>query len=189
MGGYTFSVHCRWCDGDVRHVTGGQSQVGSSKKPWPQHFPGLAQGNRAFAESSLDLIVFPGGQPLLEVPAGVQFGGQQRAEIRDNRRMTQTFTYNPPDGNRSPEPYVARVYTHRQNYFDFDYIPWTSTNRAVEAWKQNPGLFTQTLAQKVAQEIDRITNSQWFHENTTALYGQTDLRLLRELQRSARNGT
>src|SRR5205823_5961410 len=41
---------------------------------------------------------------------------------------------------------------------------------------KNPGLFTQTPAQQVTQEIDRITNSQWFHENVTAYYGQAEAR-------------
>jgi TonB-dependent receptor len=115
---------------------------------------------------------------VLGVPTGVQVGGLQKVDIRDNRRMTRTFTYNPPNpSDPTPTPFVAQVYSHRKNYWDFDDVPWTSTNRAVEAWKQNPNLFTQTLAQQVAQEIDRINNSQWFHENTTALYGQIDGRL------------
>jgi iron complex outermembrane recepter protein len=149
--------------------------------------PSIYQLNTAtspFRDARTDLVVgdlnVRRKLTLLEMPAGVQFGGQQKVEIRDNRRMTQVFTYNPPNpADRSPTEYVAQVYSHRKNYFDFDDIPWTATNRAVEAWKKNPSLFTQTLAQQVNQEIDRITNSQWFHENTTAIYGQADVRLFR----------
>src|SRR3954464_9482276 len=74
-----------------------------------------------------------------------------------------------------------QVYKGRQNYFDYDYIPWVSPNRMVEAWGKNPNLFTQTLAQQVAAEQSRIVGSENFKEIATAAYVQGEVRLFRKL--------
>ncbi len=116
---------------------------------------------------------------ILEMPTSVQIGGLYRAQVRDRREWNRQWTYNGMNGNISPAPFVGQVYSHRPNYFSFDNIPWTSTNRAVDAWEQDPGLFTQTPAQVVAQESNRLQESEWLRETVTGLYAQTEFKLLK----------
>ena len=117
---------------------------------------------------------------LFEVPTSVQVGGMFRSQDRSHRRLSYVYTYNPPNAaDPTPAPFLMQVYKGRQNYFDFDYIPWVSANRMVEAWGKNPNLFTQTPAQVVASESSRITNMENFKEITSAAYIQGEARLLR----------
>lgn len=116
---------------------------------------------------------------VLNVPGSVQLGGLYRAQDRDRREWNRQWTYNPPNpADRSPAPFLAQVYKNRENYFGFDNIPWTSTNVAVEAWKKDPSLFTQTPAQVVASEQSRIIASEWLRESVTAFYAQAEARFL-----------
>lgn len=116
---------------------------------------------------------------ILEIPTGVQIGGLYRTQERDRREWNRQWTYNGMNGNRTPTPFLGQAYSHRPNYFSFDDIPWTSTNRAVSAWAADPALFTQTPAQVVAQESNRIQESEWFRETVTGLYAQTEAKLFR----------
>ena len=113
------------------------------------------------------------------LPGAMQIGGRYRILDRSRRTWNRQWNYNPPDGNFSPAPFLAQVYRNRPNYFGFDNLPWTSSNRAVEAWKQNPSLFIQTPAQLVAEEQSRIVGSEWIREAVTGLYVQPELRLFR----------
>jgi len=117
---------------------------------------------------------------VLDVPAAIQIGGLYRAQDRSRREWNRQWTYNPPNpADVSPAPFVGQVYRNRPNYFGFDNTPWVSTNIAVEEWKKNPNLFTQTPAQVVAQEQSRIIASEWFRESVTGLYAQTEARFFR----------
>jgi TonB-dependent receptor len=117
---------------------------------------------------------------VFEIPTSLQLGGLFRSQDREHRRKSRVFTYNPPNpADPTLAPYAMQVYKGRQNYFDYDYIPWPSPNRMVEAWGKNPGLFTQTAAQQVAEEQSRITGTENFKEITTAMYLQGEARLFR----------
>ena len=116
---------------------------------------------------------------VLDVPTSIQIGGRYRLQDRDRRSYNRAFTYTPPGGNLSPAPFVGQVYKNRPNYFGFDNIPWLSNNRAVDAWRQNPAIFTQTAAQLVAEEQSRIVGSEQIRETVTALYAQTEARFFR----------
>jgi len=116
---------------------------------------------------------------LLEIPTSLQVGGLFRSQDRAHRRQSRVYTYNPPGADRSPAPYVFQVYRNRQNYFDYDYIPFPSPNRMVEAWGQNPSLFTPTLANQITTETNRINGSENFKEITSAAYVQGEARLFR----------
>jgi TonB-dependent receptor len=116
---------------------------------------------------------------VFSIPTDLQIGGRYRLQDRDRRSYDRAFTYTPPDGNVSPAPFVGQVYRNRTNYFGFDNIPWLSNNRAVNAWRQDPRLFTMTAAQIVAEEQSRIVGSERIEETVTGLYAQTEVRLLR----------
>ena len=113
---------------------------------------------------------------FLDIPGNVQIGGRYRAQDRDRRSYNRAFTYTPPGGNLSPAPFVGQVYKNRPNYFGFDNIPWLSNNRAVDAWRQDPRLFTMTPAQIVAEEQSRIVGSEQILETVTGLYAQAEAR-------------
>jgi TonB-dependent receptor len=116
---------------------------------------------------------------LFDIPGNIQIGGRYRSQDRDRRSYNRAFTYTPPGGNLSPAPFVGQVYKNRPNYFGFDNIPWLSNNRAVDAWRQNPAIFTMTPAQVVAEEQSRIVGSEQILETVTGLYAQTEARLFR----------
>jgi TonB-dependent receptor len=116
---------------------------------------------------------------LLSIPSNIQIGGLYRVQDRSRRSTTNQWNYNPPDGNFSPVPFLAQVYKNRPNYFGFDNIPFTSSTRAVEAWKQNPNLFIQTPAQLVAAAQAQIIGSEWLRESVTGLYTQVEARLFK----------
>jgi iron complex outermembrane recepter protein len=115
---------------------------------------------------------------LLETPFTVQVGAYYKKQDRDHRRVARVYTYNPVNpADPTPTPFLMQIYKNRQNYFDFDYIPWVSFNRMVEEWGKNPALFSQTAAQQATAEQSRITNHETFGEVTTAYYAQSEARL------------
>ncbi|MSU23195.1 MAG: TonB-dependent receptor [Opitutus sp.] len=113
---------------------------------------------------------------VLGIPGNIQIGGRYRSQDRDRRSFNRAFTYTPPSGNLSPAPFLGQVYKNRPNYFGFDNIPWISNNRAVDAWRQDPRIFTMTAAQIVAEEQSRIVGSEQILETVTGLYAQTEAR-------------
>jgi len=114
---------------------------------------------------------------VVGVPTSLQAGSLFKSQDREHRRKSRVFTYNPADpSDPSMTPFGMQVYKNRQNYFDFDYIPFPSITRMVDAWRKNPGLFTQTTAQQVAEEQSRIQGSENFKEITTAAYLQGEAR-------------
>ncbi len=116
----------------------------------------------------------------LRVPLALQFGVNERVNTRDVQRQDLNWTYNSPDGDRSPVRFFSPVFASNDNYYGFGKIPWTSPWRAVDLWQQNPGMFTKTLAQQVTEERYRIQNSERFKETVDSAYGMVDTRLFRE---------
>ncbi len=118
---------------------------------------------------------------LGQIPLSAQVGGMGRSQDREHRRRSEVYTYNGVGSgatiDRTLAPYAMQVYTPRRTYFDYDYIPWPSPNRMVEAWGKNPALFTQTLANQVTTETNRLNGTENFKEITTAAYVQGDARL------------
>ncbi len=116
---------------------------------------------------------------VFNIPTNFQIGGRYRAQDRDRRSYNRAFTYTPASGNLSPAPFVGQVYKDQTQYFGFPNIPWLSNNRAVDAWRKDPSLFTMTPAQIVAQEQSRIVGSEQILETVTGLYAQTEARFFR----------
>jgi iron complex outermembrane recepter protein len=114
------------------------------------------------------------------MPLAVQLGANERINTRDIQRQNLNWTYNSPDGDRTPLRFVSSAFSSHDNYYGFGHIPWTSPWRAADLWQQNPGMFTKTLAQQVAEERFRIQNSERFKETVDSLYGMVDTRLFRE---------
>jgi iron complex outermembrane recepter protein len=72
-----------------------------------------------------------------------------------------------------------QVYVNQDSHYGFKNIPWVSPSRAWAAHRENPALFSQTDAQKVAAEQGRINNSERIRETVSALYAQAEARLFR----------
>lgn len=120
---------------------------------------------------------------LFRFPLALQAGGSRRVQTRDIERQSSGWTHNGPDGVaatfESPAPYMAEVYNEGSATFASlgnQRLPWISTTRAYRAWKDNPTLFSQTLAQKVAEESYRRRESEYVEESVDALYLQADAR-------------
>jgi TonB-dependent receptor len=121
---------------------------------------------------------------FLPVPAALQMGGSRRVQINDTQADSPAWTFNGLDGNpatiESPPPNtLMQVYVNQDSHYGFKNIPWVSPSRAWAAHQQNPALFSQTEAQKVAAEQGRINNSERIRETVSALYAQADARLFR----------
>lgn len=119
---------------------------------------------------------------FLPFPTALQIGGMQRIQINDTRAESPTYTFNGPDGNPStfeppPPNTMMQVYVNQDSHYGFRNIPWVSPSRAWAAQQANPALFSQTDAQKVAQESGRINNSERIRETVSALYFQAEARL------------
>jgi TonB-dependent receptor len=120
---------------------------------------------------------------FLPFPAALQAGGSHRRQTRDVRRESINWTYNGPDGNAAtidpPTPYRMTTYTGQPESFGFRNMPWISVYKAWEAFKANPGLWSKTPAQVVAEELFRMTNSEHLSEGVTAAYLQAEAGLFR----------
>lgn len=114
---------------------------------------------------------------FLSFPASVQVGGVRKVQERDRRSTSDVYTYNGPGGNQSPLPYV---WPHEALRWDpaGKAAPVLSPYPLVDAWKANPGLLTQTVAQAGTSEQGRRQNSEFIQETADALYFQTEARLL-----------
>ncbi len=118
---------------------------------------------------------------FLPFPAALQIGASDRVQSRDVRRESINWTYNGPDGNAatidSPAVYGMKTYINQPESFGFRNMPWVSVYKAWDAFRANPILWSKTPAQVVAEELFRITNSEWLQEGVSALYLQTELGL------------
>ncbi|MCX6955851.1 MAG: TonB-dependent receptor [Verrucomicrobia bacterium] len=120
---------------------------------------------------------------LFGLPAALQTGAAQKEQIRDRHIYNYSYTYVPAvAGDTTPLPFQYQVYGNRPNYFGYDNLPFVSPNRAVTAWRENPALFTQTTAQKVTAEQNRINGSDKLRETINAAYLQGEIRLFNRLQ-------
>lgn len=117
------------------------------------------------------------------VPVSIQTGGSVGVQEVDIQSYTRNWTYNGPDGDPatpdSPAPYLMQAYVNQDTGYGYgNQLPFFSPHRAYRAFQANPALFTQTPAQLVAQEVARITNSEFLEETVSACYLQVETSLL-----------
>ena len=116
----------------------------------------------------------------LPFPASIQVGAAHSIQSRDKATTNPVFTYQGPTGDQSLAPFLAEVYRDRRlahNNVDRAF-PRLSSERTFQAREKTPTLFVMTPTQKVAAEIARIGVHETIEENVSALYFQTEVRLL-----------
>jgi len=114
---------------------------------------------------------------FLSFPAAVQIGGLYRIQKRDSRIPSIAYTYNGVNGNLSAKPYEYQVYTNQNSGFGARDIAFINVGRTSRAYKADPTLFSQTLAQQVAARTSQITTSEFIQEDVSAYYAQTEVQL------------
>jgi iron complex outermembrane recepter protein len=123
---------------------------------------------------------------LFAFPSALQIGGFHRIETFDHRpARSKAYTFNGPNGTdplASAAPYQAQVYRNLDFFYGFHSVPWVAPIRAMEAAAADPKLFTQTAAQMVTTETNRIADSEFLRESITALYVQAEATLMSRLQ-------
>jgi len=115
-------------------------------------------------------------------PTAVQAGASHSIQVLDARRVSETWTYNGPDGNpatvdETAEPYRYRVYVNQKAHLGFGNFQGISSATAYRAWQANPILFSKTPAQVVTNETNRLTNSEYIEERLSTGYLQAEVRL------------
>jgi TonB-dependent receptor len=114
---------------------------------------------------------------ILPFPATVQIGTLQRIQSRD-RRTDLGGTWDFVGTNHSPVPYLGRNYS-RLEAIAFPTVPALSAFRAQAAFKANPAILTQTVAQRVAGELAMLNASEYAKEFVAAYYLQGEARLMK----------
>jgi len=114
---------------------------------------------------------------FLPFPFALQLGGDRKQQDRDRRGRSSAHTYNGPGGNQSPAPYI---WPHKPLKYDPTGMvaPVLSPYPLVDAWKANPGLLTQTVAQRGTTEQFRQQNSEAIRETVDSYYFMGDARFL-----------
>ncbi len=119
----------------------------------------------------------------LPFPLGVQVGGMYRTTGNDDRRFDgRTYDYTGINGSVSAAPYLNDIYNGESKLIAFSakpFMPWISTHKVLDAFKQNPALFIQTVAQKRTTEVNNIVNSKYITETVSAGYVQLEARFLK----------
>ena len=117
---------------------------------------------------------------FLPVPAALQIGASRRDQMLDTNIQDDRWTFMGPDG-RTPtasfEPYVMQVYRDVDPGYGFPSPPWSSPSRAWEAFLENPLLYQKTEAQRVAEAIFAVDNSEHMEETVQAAYIQAETNL------------
>jgi TonB-dependent receptor len=118
---------------------------------------------------------------FLPFEASVKVGGTFAADNRDSVRTLNSYTFVGRDGiantaDDSAGPFIdAKSYVEKWRFVQGQ--EFASSYQVAELFKSNPGYFTQTPAQLVANEVNRITRSYDLSEKVTTAYVQGEARL------------
>ncbi|MDP3071786.1 MAG: TonB-dependent receptor [Opitutaceae bacterium] len=121
--------------------------------------------------------------PFLPFPASLKLGGLIQQQDREIDRALNGYTFVGPDGlpntaDDSADRYLDPKSNIPKNEFGFGAIQYPSAYTLYSLFKSNPAYFTQTNAQAVAAETNRINRSFVFGERITAAYLQGEVRLI-----------
>lgn len=114
-------------------------------------------------------------------PSSLEVGASESVKEYSNSGHDTTYTFNGPDGNPNtvdpiPASFQMQVYRSRPVTGGGN-PPWLSPDRAWAEWKANPTLFSQTAAQIVATENNRLQLENSIKEVGSAAYVQAEARL------------
>ncbi|MSU24506.1 MAG: TonB-dependent receptor [Opitutus sp.] len=118
---------------------------------------------------------------FLPFDASLKVGGSVSQDNRDMLRQLNTYTFVGADGTAntlddSAGPFVdAKSYIEKWRFVSGQ--EFASSYKLAELFKSNPRYFTQTPAQQVTNEVNRITRSYELSERISAAYVQGDARL------------
>jgi TonB-dependent receptor len=119
---------------------------------------------------------------FLPFEAALKVGGTISQDNRDMLRTLNAYTFVGADGiantvDDSAGPFIdAKSYVEKWRFVQGQ--EFASSYKLGALFKSNPNYFTQTAAQQVTNEINRITRSFDLSERISAAYVQADARVL-----------
>jgi iron complex outermembrane receptor protein len=115
-------------------------------------------------------------------PLALEIGGLQRVERNDDRRFDgRTYDYMGRNGSFAAAPFRDDIYVGQRAMIIFPAkpaVPWISTHKALAAFREDPRLFQQTVAQQRTTEINEIVGSKYIQESVTAAYLQGEAKFM-----------
>lgn len=140
---------------------------------------GKANVRSAYADVTRQIDAF-------SFPLAVKTGINVREEGRDNRRISETYTYLGPDGvantaDDGAAPFIDKLYSGTAPYFNEPSMQWIDPYLLGAHYAANPAqwrLGTGTNQTGVEAETNRRTNSENITETVTAGYVQFDAKLM-----------
>jgi iron complex outermembrane recepter protein len=118
---------------------------------------------------------------FLPFEASVKVGGSVSKDNRDMLRQLNAFTFVGADGIANTADDTAGPFVDAKSYLEkWRFVSgqeFASSYKLAELYKSNPGYFTQTPAQQVTNEVNRITRSFELSERIFAAYVQGEARL------------
>ena len=119
----------------------------------------------------------------LSFPASVQLGGVWQERDYDRRSGNRVWEFRGPDGvSRNTAPiggYAMQNYRDRE-FWGFEGVTFPSTKLFYEAYRDNPLLFAQTVAQQYTAVTNLILNSEHIVEKVESAFIQTEASLLEQ---------
>jgi TonB-dependent receptor len=114
------------------------------------------------------------------VPFSVKVGAERRVESRDRRAYSESYTHVGADGiantaDDNAAAYLDAAYSPLDPYFGVKPIQWINPYLMADVFARNPSYFTTNA---VANETNRINNSERIQETVTSGYVQLETKLL-----------
>lgn len=120
---------------------------------------------------------------FLPFEASLKAGGSVSQDKRDMLRTLNSYTFVGRDGVANTADDSAGAFVDEKSKIEkWRFVSgqeFVSSYKIAELFKSNPNYFTQTAAQQVANEVNRITRSYDLSERITTAYVQGESRLWR----------
>jgi iron complex outermembrane receptor protein len=119
---------------------------------------------------------------FLPFEASVKLGGTYSIDNRDSLRTLNSYTFVGRDGIANTADDTAGPFIDAKSYVEkWRFVQgqeFASSYQLAELFKSNPAYFTQTPAQQVTNQVNRITRSYDLSEKVTTAYVQAEGRVL-----------